>query len=272
MATNTSNQNITNNVNTDDDFNYLQKIYNKKIDITSEMLNDKELMKKLSKNTDFLYDLSNHKDQKVREMVASSLDTPYFILDKLSNDNESSVRILIAKNPNTRTDTLIQLSKDFHYNVKKSVASNYNTPSHILQYLAENENILTQISVRGNPSTSPSTLQHLSENENPEIRVFVASNPSTSLDTLRSLVNDGNDDVRFSLSSNPNISSDILNSLSYSQPKITDKILTTKKYSLVDDETLKHIKLNIVRNNPHSNTSKEISNTYQSEMNLGLRF
>lgn len=97
------------------------------------------------------------------------------ILDQLSQDKDEGVRQYVAMNPNTSVEILIRLIMDEDVYVRGSVAENPSTPVEMLAELSRDEDNWVRYYVAKNPNTPVETLAELSRDE--DVRQYVAENP-----------------------------------------------------------------------------------------------
>jgi len=103
--------------------------------------NDENLEKAENEQTssEELTQLSESKDEDVREAVASNPNCPTSVMEKLAQDEEYSVRRGVVRNPNCPTSVMEKLAQDEDWSVRDEVPSNPNCPTSVLEKLANDE-------------------------------------------------------------------------------------------------------------------------------------
>jgi len=126
-------------------------------------------------------------------------------LSILSKDDFWKVRQAVATNLNTLATTLSILAKDKDVNVRTAVASNPSASQEVLSKFADDKHRSVRELVARNPNTSEQTLLNLAKDKAVNVRIAVASNSSTTQEILFRLANDKNRSVRELVAINPNI-------------------------------------------------------------------
>ncbi len=126
----------------------------------------------------------------------SDLDTPYYILEKLTNHKDYRIRNLIARYSNTPVKLLDKLGSDNHLGIKEGLAANPNTSVELLDKIGLDNDLWIKIYLAANPNASVELLDKLSSDNNEYVRKTVAANLKVSLATLYKLVEDVHHHVR----------------------------------------------------------------------------
>lgn len=127
-------------------------------------------------------------NQHINEVLASSLHTPLWVLEKLVIHKNFNVKMKVAQNPNMPSFLLKKMYQlNSHQSVLNAIGTNPNTPVEVLKSLIA-QDICT--GVAGNPSTPVPLLENLYTMDQWAIRQSLANNPNVPLKILLRLASD----------------------------------------------------------------------------------
>ena len=182
-------------------------------------------------------------NRKLRQSIASNLNTPIKVLELLANDEDMYVRADVAGNENTPVEILEKLAgdtdrEDDDFWIHQFVGHNLNTPIDVLEKLAKSKygDVRDRIDKNHNRPTNIQekfyllrycnidlkTINRLSKKEklielansyNETVRQYVAKNPNTPHRVLMQLANDRKKNIREKIARNSNTPQYILKKL-----------------------------------------------------------
>ena len=182
-------------------------------------------------------------NRKLRQSIASNLNTPAKVLELLANDEDMYVRADVADNENTPVKILEKLAgdtdrEDDDFWIHQFVGHNFNTPINVLEKLAKSKycdvrdridrnhnrptNIQEKFYLLRYCSIDLETINRLSKKEklvelanshNETVRQYIAKNPNTPQRVLVQLANNQKKNIREKIARNSNTPQYILKKL-----------------------------------------------------------
>ncbi len=153
--------------------------------------NDENLEKAENEQTssEELTQLSESKDEDVREAVASNTNCPTSVMEKLAQDEEYSVRRGVVRNPNCPTSVLEKLASDEDTTVRESVAENSNCSNEILEILKDDENhLVVQYALHNLFERNPKFVEEVFKTGNKDQLTAIANYNGTPENLLKDLL------------------------------------------------------------------------------------
>ncbi len=188
--------------------------------------------------SNWLEEMAEHENERVRQMVARHPNTPVHLLVQAAKDLE--LRQFVAENPSTPPEVLEELAMDSRGDIQAAVARNPNTPGYVLEILGGTP--FHDLLLARHPNTPESTLQkvlwrlalderlsvrkYVAQHEHtpvsiltqwakhsPELRPWIALNVRTPSAILEDLAKDTSKDVRYGVAKNINTPPHVLEKL-----------------------------------------------------------
>ena len=111
--------------------------------------------------TEFLAQLAQVDNFKVRQVVARNLKTPSNSLETLAQASEPKVREAVAQNPNTPTNALEKLAKDENSKIRMYTASKLNLSPDVLEELTKDKSTEVRDQAMMNPSLKKDSIERI---------------------------------------------------------------------------------------------------------------
>ncbi|BAY81252.1 hypothetical protein NIES267_07280 [Calothrix parasitica NIES-267] len=126
------------------------------------------------------------------KFLARRFDLPIEFLIQLAQADNFKVREAVAQNPRTPSSSLEKLAQALEPSVREAVAQNINTPTSALDKLAKDENSKTRMHTASKLNLSPDVLEELTKDKSAEVRDKAITNPSLAKDSIERILKSEN--------------------------------------------------------------------------------